>query len=232
MGRIIKYGVELGTSGTLGYTVTAGTLAREINISFLNRDTSETTPTVWIAPSGEGTPEQDKYQIIGGSKSEIPAGQLSEPYRIHQFLEAGDFIQWKADVASKITAFLSSDEFTIPDATDSVQYLNFDAALLTASVVILHTINSLKQGTFISLMLHNIDTVPQLPTVHLIQSGGSVSDANMIVGGAASGASELAAGEMVEYRWRHFLGAGDTIRAKGATTLKIVAKLSVLEETA
>ena len=108
--------------------------------------------------------------------------------------------------------------------------INIDGVELTASLVTAHTINTGVQSTLIIMTFYNKDTVEHQIEVQFIPSGGSAADKYRIIGQKAGQQNSIQPGETQNYRENQFLDAGDFIQWKCDTTLKVSAKLSVLEE--
>ena len=222
MARIGLDPVLLGTVVTTAYTVTAAKQSTLIEINLVNTDTmAGRTPEVYLVPSGQSS--QDKYRIIGGDNSkaaEAGAGGNRIVLRFRQFLESGDFIQWKADAANKITGWIG----VVEDSEDNTKYRNVDADFLGVALATLLTVAAQKQATLIEMIAHNTDTVARDYTVHLVPDGGAAGDANKIIT-----KESLDPGETIISLWNLHRAAAVTVQAQASVASKVVAKLSVLE---
>ena len=217
--------VELGTSTTTIHTVSSGPSKQTLLISmeFLNTSSADATPTVYLVPSGQSA--GDLYEIVGRGDSVLKPGQR-RIYTIRQFLETGDSIQWKADIANVITAWFGAVE----QDEDLAKYRNVDAQFLGTSLATLLTVGANRQATMIEVILHNIDTANLLATVHIVPNGGSASNANMIIGGAATGESVIRPGETQIHLFNLMRPASTFIQAKADSASQVTIKISSQEE--
>ena len=216
--------LELGTGVSTIHTVSSGPSKQTLlmELEFFNNSAADATPTVYLVPSGQSA--GDLYEIIGRANSVLKEGER-QIYRIRQFLETGDSIQWKADIANVITAWFGAVE----QDEDLAKYRNVDAQFLGTSLATLLTVGANRQATMIEVILHNIDTANRFATVHIIPNGGSASDANMIIGGTG-GESLLRPGETHIHLLNLMRGASVFIQAKADAASMVTAKISSLEE--
>ena len=216
--------LELGTGVSTIHTVSSGPSKQTLlmELEFFNNSAADATPTVCLVPSGQSA--GDLYEIIGRANSVLKEGER-QIYRIRQFLETGDSIQWKADIANVITAWFGAVE----QDEDLAKYRNVDAQFLGTSLATLLTVGANRQATMIEVILHNIDTANRFATVHIIPNGGSASDANMIIGGTG-GESLLRPGETHIHLLNLMRGASVFIQAKADAASMVTAKISSLEE--
>jgi len=98
------------TNGFLtAHTVGANVEATFVEMVFHNTDTSNREVTVYEVPSG-GTPGAE-HTIIDWSGSNSLRPNEMRGFAYQPNLQTGDFIQWKSDVASKVTraAFVNEE---------------------------------------------------------------------------------------------------------------------------
>ena len=221
--RTGKDPVQLTATDSTIYTVPASRRPTLIELGFINLDTVNRTPTVHFVPSGQLV--ATSRRVIGGTESVIKPGE-TQIYRFRQFLAPSDFISWKADAATAISAWCA----VVEETEDVALFRNVNADFLTASLVSQRVIATGRQASLIEVILHNTDTVDRVATVHFIPSGGAAGNANIFVGGTVTGAGLIKPGETITYAWNQHRGAGVDIQAKADTASVVVAKLSVLEE--
>lgn len=227
MARIGIDGVLLGTSLTSGHTISAITniQATLIELSLTNHDSVDRWAEVQFIKNGQSA--GNLYKVIAQQAGTAIGPGEEQIYRFNQFLETGDDIQWKASAAGVITAKLSVLE-ELP--ATGISWINVDGILLPSTIAIGHTINTGVQSTLIELVLLNIDTSVHRVDFHMLENGGSIGDANRVIGHQSGEPNEIQPGETQIYRWNQYLGDGDSLRWKADTADKIAAKLSIQEE--
>lgn len=103
--------------------------------------------------------------------------------------------------------------------------------LFSGDLATLYTIPASRKVVHIEMNLLNMDaTTEYMATVEFIPFGGSASDTNTIIK-QVTAKTGLQPGELRQYTFNEFLGAGDFIQGKGSTASKITCHMSlVLEE--
>ena len=220
MAKIAKPPVQLTTSFITGYTVSTDMQATLIEIRLFNGDTVSRTPVVRIVNQG-GTPGNE-HEIIGSGAASILIAKEDYALKMEQYLEAGDFIELKADAASVVTSWIGVIEI----AADLTKYRNLDALFLTASAAIIHTVAANKQATLMDLLLHNRDTVARTVDLYAVPSGGSAGIGNQLRQVSLDPGEFYHPAPINLHRV-----AATTIEAKADTASVVVMKLSVLEES-
>jgi len=110
--RVNINGTLLPTTVATIRTIGAGVQSTLIELILCNIDTVDRLIDFHFIPSGGSASNTNKIIGMQAGVVALNAGE-TQIYRWNQFLDASDFIQWKADVASKVPGKLSILEETV-----------------------------------------------------------------------------------------------------------------------
>jgi len=106
MARIGKDPLQLTASLVTQHTINTSVQGTLVEITLTNHDTSERLVDVHFVPTGGSASDANKIIGLQAGENALLPGELRR-YQFIPYLDAGDFIQMKADVAAKVTRGLS-----------------------------------------------------------------------------------------------------------------------------
>lgn len=108
--RLVSPGY-LATTAATAYTVLPNKVAKDLELHFVNTDTTNTIGvTVYLVPTGGTAGATNTFLSESGAGAFLLSPGEARPWGTEQALTAGDFVAWKASVASKVVAHLSGKE--------------------------------------------------------------------------------------------------------------------------
>lgn len=228
-------GVLLTTSLVTARTIGLLIQTKRIVMTFCNQDSANRIigPVHFVEKGG--TAADSNMVIQSNNMAVIKPGQ-THIYAMDQFLNPEDFIQWKADAASVVSARISTEEqassalFNGGGSETGSTSTTGKAIEIPAAITKAHTVASGNQGVFASFVFLNRDSSSRLITVEYVPNGQSPANAYKLI--EQAGGAKIAPGETQIFQSTQVLNSGDMIYWSADVASKVTGRVSIQEAAA